>query len=99
MLDDDQLVHMNWKMAAETAGVELKAYKTLEDFTAGIQALPKDTPIYIDSDLGSGLKGENIAKELHTEGFANLTMATGHGPKEFAHLPWLQVTGKEPPWA
>ena len=99
LLDDDQLVHMNWKMAAETAGVELKAYKTREDFTAGIQALPKDTPIYIDSDLGSGLKGENIAKELHTEGFANLTMATGHGPKEFAHLPWLQVTGKEPPWA
>ena len=99
LLDDDMLVHMNWKLAAKAAGVVLKAYKIPEDFTAGIETLAKDTPIYIDSDLGDGIKGENIAKELHAKGFTGLTMATGHGPEEFAHLPWLKVTGKEPPWA
>ncbi len=99
LLDDDMLVHMNWKLAAKAAGVDLKAYKIPEDFSAGIETLPKDTPIYIDSDLSNGLKGENIAKELHAKGFADLTMATGHGPEKFAHLPWLKVTGKEPPWA
>lgn len=98
LLDDDMLVHMNWKLAAKSAGVELRAYKTREDFTAGTEGLPKDTPIYIDSDLGTDLKGEDIAKELHEKGFIAITMATGHGPEKFAHLPWLKATGKEPPF-
>jgi hypothetical protein len=99
LLDDDLLVHMNWKMAAKAAGAELKPFKTPEDFSAGISDLPKDTPIYIDSELGNDVKGEDIAKDLHGRGFSNLTMATGHGPEKFAHLPWLKVAGKEPPWA
>lgn len=99
LLDDDMLVHMNWKMAAKAAGVELKAFKIPEDFAVAIKTLSKTTPIYIDSDLGNDVKGENIAKALHEKGFTNITMATGHGPEEFAHLPWLKVTGKEPPWA
>ena len=98
LLDDDMLVHMNWKMAAKAAGVELKAYKTREAFTAGITSLPKDTAVYIDSDLGNDIKGEDIAKDLHEKGFTDITMATGHGADKFTHLLWLKVTGKEPPW-
>jgi len=26
-------------------------------------------------------------------------MATGHAADKFAHLPWLKIAGKEPPWA
>ncbi len=98
LLDDDPLVHMNWKLAAKAAGVELKAYKTKEDFAAEVESLPKDTPIYIDSDLGNNIKGEDIAIELRKKGFTDITMATGHGADKFAHLPWLKVTGKEPPF-
>ncbi len=98
LLDDDMLVHMNWRLAAKAAGVELKAYKTKEDFAAGIESLSKDAPIYIDSDLGNDVKGEDIAKDLREKGFTDLTMATGHGADKFSHLPWLKVTGKEPPW-
>ncbi|MDP2866906.1 MAG: HAMP domain-containing sensor histidine kinase, partial [Elusimicrobiota bacterium] len=99
LLDDDMLVHMNWKLAAKAAGVELTAFKTQEDFTRGIEAISYDTPVYIDSDLGGGLKGEEIAKELHNKGYLNLIMATGHSSEKFSHFPWLKVTGKEPPWA
>ena len=99
LLDDDMLVHMNWRIAAKAAGVELKAYKTPEDFTAGIKELPKDTVIYIDSELGNNVKGEDIAKDMHGKGFSDLTMATGHDPEKFSHLPWLKVTGKQSPWA
>jgi len=98
LLDDDMLVHMNWKLAAKAAGVELKAYKTPEELSAGAENLPKDTPVYIDSDLGNNIKGEDIAIELRDKGFTDITMATGHGADKFAHLPWLKVTGKEPPW-
>ncbi len=97
LLDDDLLVHMNWKMAAKAAGVDLKAYKTPEDFAVGLAPLSKDTHVYIDSDLGNGIKGEDIAVDLNHKGFTNITMATGHGPEKFLHLPWLKVTGKEPP--
>ena len=99
LLDDDMLVHMNWKLAAKAAGVELKAYKTPEELSAGAENLPKNIPIYIDSDLGNNTKGEDIAIELRDKGFTCITMATGHGADKFAHLPWLKVTGKEPPWA
>ena len=97
LLDDDPLVHMNWKLAAKAAGVELKACKTPADLNAAIENLPRDTPVYIDSDLGNGIKGELIAGELHNNGYSNISMATGHSPEKFAHLPWLKVTGKEPP--
>ncbi len=107
LLDDDMLVHMNWKLAAKAAGVEFKGYKTPEDFSAGIEFMPKDTPVYIDSELGNDIdselgndiKGEDIAKDLRGKGFTNIAMATGHAPEKFSHLPWLKVTGKEPPWA
>ena len=98
LIDDDALVHMTWKVAARSAGVKLMTYKTPEDFYAGILTLPKDTPVYIDSDLGNNQKGEDIAKSLYEKGFIDITMATGYGPENFAHLPWLQVRGKEPPW-
>ena len=90
---------MNWRMAAKAAGVEFKAYKTPEEFSSAVDALPKDTPVYIDSELGADIKGEDTAQALHEKGFTDLTMATGHGPEKFSHLPWLKVTGKEPPWA
>jgi hypothetical protein len=99
LLDDDPLVHMNWKMAAKAAGAELKTYKTPGELAAAAAALPRDIPLYIDSELADDAKGEDIAAELHDKGFADITMATGHGPDKFKHLPWLKVAGKEPPWA
>ncbi len=98
LLDDDPLVHMNWKTAAKAGGVELKACRTRAELEAVLPDLPKDTPIFMDSDLGEGVKGEDIAKTLRERGFTNLAMATGHDAVKFAHLPWLKVTGKEPPW-
>ncbi|MBI4351613.1 MAG: sensor histidine kinase [Elusimicrobia bacterium] len=65
LLDDDPLVHMNWKLAAKAAGAELRACKTPADLAAAIKNLPKDTPVYIDSDLGDGIKGETIAAGLY----------------------------------
>lgn len=99
LLDDDQLVHMNWKLAAKAAGVELKAYARPEEFLAELAGLPKDIPVYIDSELGEGVKGETIAEGLRKDGFTDLTLATGHGRERFVGLPWLKVSGKEPPWA
>ena len=98
LLDDDQLVHMNWKMAARAAGAELKAFRTPEDLNAVLEGLPKDMPIYIDAELGDGVRGDEVAQGLREKGFTDITMATGHAPDKFTGLPWLKVRGKEPPW-
>ena len=99
LLDDDALVHMNWNLSAKKAGIELKAYKTRAELEEGLISLPKDTPVYIDSDLGDGVKGEDIAVALRERGFTNITMSTGHAPDRFSTHPWLKVIGKEPPWS
>lgn len=98
LIDDDAMVHMNWEDAAERAGVELKAFKTPAEFLANLAAFSKDTPIYIDSELGDDIKGEEIAADLKEKGFTNLRLATGHPPENFSRLPWLKVVGKESPW-
>jgi len=98
LLDNDLLVHMTWRAAAKTAGVELKVYRTPAELKAGLKGVDKKVRIYVDSDLGDGLNGEDVAKELYSEGFSNLAMATGHSPDKFIGMPWLKVTGKEPPW-
>lgn len=98
LLDDDPLVHMNWKMAARAAGADLKLFKTSQELSVAAETLPRDIPLYIDSELGDGAKGEDIAKELYDKGFTDITMATGHDAVKFAYLPWLKTAGKEPPW-
>ena len=98
LIDDDALVHMNWEDTAAAAGIELKAFKDPAGFLSNLESFPKGTPIYIDSELGNDIKGENIAVDLRKKGFTNITLETGHDPERFAHLPWLKVMDKESPW-
>jgi hypothetical protein len=98
LLDDDALTHMTWEMSAQEHGVELQAFTDPAEFLSRLENFPKDIPLYIDSDLGEKIKGENIAVELKEKGFINICLATAHPPGKFAHLPWLKVITKEPPW-
>jgi len=98
LIDDDTIVHMNWEAAAEEAGIELKTYKGPVEFLQNLETFSKVTPIYIDSELGVDLKGEEVAATLKEKGFTNLTLVTGYSPERFSHLPWLKVRGKESPW-
>lgn len=50
LLDDDPLVHMNWRMAAKAARAELKSFKTPQESAAAVETLPHDIPLYIDSE-------------------------------------------------
>lgn len=98
LLDDDELVLLNWRTAARSAGVDLRAYKDPAAFMAAAEDLPRNTPLYIDSELGSKVTGEELAGLLHGKGFPDITLSTGHPPEKFSAFPWLKVAGKEPPW-
>ncbi len=98
LLDDDRLVHLNWRAAARKAGVDLRTFSDPAGLLAALAEAPRASAVYIDSELAGGVKGEEVAVELHEKGFVNVSMATGHSPQKFSHLPWLKVAGKEPPW-
>ncbi|MFA5137725.1 MAG: HAMP domain-containing sensor histidine kinase [Elusimicrobiota bacterium] len=100
LLDNDTLVHMTWKIAAESKGMNLLCFRTAQELLGEAERLPKDTAIYADSELGDGVRGEDVAKELHARGFTRLYLTTGHSPDTFAPMPWIsRVMGKEPPWS
>lgn len=99
LIDNDPLVRMNWKAAAKRDGKTLKAYPDAASFMKEAGDFHRNTPIYIDSDLGVGVKGEEAAKELMALGFTELRLSTGHDPDSFPALPHLKgIQGKEPPW-
>jgi signal transduction histidine kinase len=99
LIDDDPLVRKTWKLAAEKAGKKLRAFSTAADFLDEAGSIDRNTPVYLDSDLGDGIKGEVESVRIHELGFGEIYLATGHSPEKFAGLAHLRgVTGKTPPW-
>jgi len=100
LLDDDDLVRMTWEMSFEKHNKSLRTFSNSADFLNKINTISKQTPIYIDSELGEDIHGEDIAISLHDDGFENLYMASGHDPEHFKHLWFLKgVVGKSAPVA
>lgn len=99
LIDDDDLVHMNWKMAAKRQNKIVRVYAGPEEFWKESTTVSKDTPIYVDSNLADGVKGEDVAWMMEKKGFSNLHLATGYEASQFDEMPWLKgIVGKSPPW-
>lgn len=99
LIDDDPLVRMTWKIAAEKAGKKLCAFSTAADFFKESDAVDRQTPVYLDADLGGGVEGEVESARIHELGFGEIYLATGYAPEQFAGLAHLRgVLGKKPPW-
>lgn len=99
LIDDDELVQNMWKLMAKKAGKSFLGFIAPTDFFKIIDKVPKSAFIYVDSSLGDGIKGEEVAKQLHELGFPNLYIASGYKRDHFSHLIFLKgVQGKEPPF-
>lgn len=99
LIDDDPLTRMTWKMTAARLGKKLRSFESVAEFLKESDAIDRATPVYVDSELGNGAKGEVESLPIHGLGFGEVYLATGHGAKKFAGLAHLRgVVGKEPPW-
>ena len=100
IVDDDGLVRMNWRVAAEGMGKDLRVFGNPGEFLGALEGFSKETAIYLDSELGEGIRGEEIVREVYEKGFRNLYLTTGHSPETFPAMPWIKkIVGKGPPWA
>ena len=100
LIDDDALIHMVWKNAAAKAAVTLYTYVGIDDFLSHSPPHPKGIAIYIDSNLGAGLRGEHLSEILYRRGYQNIILATGYEPDTVDKPEWIKsIQGKEPPWS
>lgn len=100
LIDDDDLIHQTWTSAASQSGKSIKGYTHPDAFFAEASAslLSRDVPVYLDSSLGNGIKGEDLVPRIRSLGFKTVFLATGYEPDRFSHIEGLAgIVGKEPP--
>ena len=97
LIDDDDLVHLTWNMAAKERNKIFLGFHSPDEFFAKISEFDIETPILIDSNLGNGIKGEVIAKKVHLCGFKKIYICTGYDSSEFKPQPWIiEILPKDP---
>ncbi len=98
-IDNDELTREVWILAANEANKDLTVFSSSEEFNENRSEFDSNTTIYIDSDLSSGMRGEEYARKLFHEGFTKIYLTTGFPRNEFTNMDWIvDVIGKEPPF-
>lgn len=100
LIDDDEFTHMNWKRSANQNEVKYNGFYSVDEFLKSAEKFSFDTPIYIDSNLSDGLKGEVLSEDIYKLGFTELFLATGYSKNDTLSPYWIkEVRGKEFPCA
>ncbi len=90
LIDDDDLVHMTWKLVATEKQKSFVGFKSYEEFEAMEQLFNVKSKLFIDSKLGNGIMGEQVAKQISTRGFLEIYLCTGYEASSFPEMPWLK---------
>ncbi len=99
LIDDDPLTLASWKMAADLQHKKIRCFAEPNEFIAKQGEFSKDSPIYIDVNLGRNISGVDVAKRVFALGFRNLYLSTGYSASDFSELTFLKgVVGKSPPF-
>jgi signal transduction histidine kinase/CheY-like chemotaxis protein len=97
LIDDDRLIHLNWAMYCKKNGIPFQGFKSVEDFLKTSDSFDKSTRIYIDSNLGDGIKGELESEKIFLLGFQNLFLATGYQKRDIEKPAWIkEIYSKSP---
>lgn len=97
-IDDSVYLTDAWKAQATLNGKKMSVFNTVNELRHYIHYFSKETPLYIDSNLGTAIKGEILAKELYEMGFTTIYLCTGMDDCEFSDMPWIKkIIGKEYP--
>jgi len=101
LIDNDKFICIAWKLKARESNVDLHIFNAIDDFLNSATNFSFCDQIYVDSDLGNGIKGEIESRKIYDLGFKNIYIATGHEPSSFdtSKLTWIkEVISKMPPF-
>ena len=96
LIDNDQLTHWAWGLQAKQMGIKLLKVYTSDEFEKIAPQLSKETPVFIDSDLGNDIHGENLAPIYREKyGFKFIFLETAYEKLLGKRLPGIDaVVGK-----
>lgn len=97
LIDDDKLTHLNWEHYLKLKKYNFRLFYSVNEFLAHSSEIDLNASIYIDSELGDGLKGEVESKKIFELGFNNLFLSTGYTKDSIKVPNWiLEVYPKTP---
>lgn len=67
LVDDASLIRRLWESSAAKRKISILTFSSAAEFYSRTKDIPKSTTIYIDSDLGHGIRGECEAEKIHRE--------------------------------
>ena len=98
LIDDDNLVHLSWQLSAKQAGKQVVCFDSVDQFEADCSLYDAQTPVYIDVNLGSGVRGEEVSRKVFELGFKEIYLATGFSEDGISKPDFVEaVVGKDPP--
>jgi hypothetical protein len=99
LIDDDPIVHLAWKTSERRYGRKTRKFTDIKSFEASLPEIDRKIPIYIDQNLGNGIKGTDLVEKVRQAGFHTIYLSTGEDSDSTQMVPGLTaVIGKEPPW-
>lgn len=84
---------MTWSLFGKENSTNILVFENYGEFLKQAENIDFETPIYIDQNLGSGVKGTDIANKVSNMGFNKIFLATGYEPDQIktdlASAPYL----------
>jgi ABC-type uncharacterized transport system substrate-binding protein len=97
LIDDDKLVQINWSIFCEKRKFPIWCFKSIDEFLSVSKNFHRKTRIYIDSNLGEGIRGEIESEKIFLAGFSNLFLATGLEKDSIQRPLWIKdIYSKSP---
>jgi hypothetical protein len=99
LIDDDQLIRDAWSLAAKGEGFDILTFGSPAQFLKQERDISRATPVFIDSNLGNGEKGEDFAICAHDLGFETIFITTARQECEISLPHFVKgIVGKRSPW-
>lgn len=97
LIDDDPLIRTLWNTHAKRSNKNILFCSGPEDFLIKSESISSEARIFIDSNLGHGVRGEELGRNIYDMGFRNIYLCTGYPSSNFSEMPWIKnVFGKNP---
>jgi signal transduction histidine kinase len=89
LVDNEEMIRVSWQLSAKSHGKVCRAFSSMEDFLKSAHMISKTTPVFLDSDLGGGQKGQDYAPLLREMGFQKIILATAYEKLHGSSLPFI----------
>ncbi len=78
LVENEKMNQMMWEIGASSLGLKCKIFSSIDELLGTAESISKSVPIFLDSDLGQGIRGQDYAGVLREMGFQKIFLATSY---------------------